>query len=255
MAGEAGPTLHWRVRQQQNVNLRRREDVERLLTTAREKGRESLLEPEARELAASYGIPLAAYRVASTVSAASRAAIEIGFPVVVKGVVPALLHKSEKGAVRLGLETARAVATACEDMAARLAPQLEGFIIEEMVAGGLDLLIGVSKDPIFGEVVCFGLGGTLVEFLRLVEFRLIPLSVADARKLIRHERLGLTKESLRGQRVNDFAELETVLLAVAGESGLVQETAGHLDQFELNPIRLTQDRLVALDVKLTLRKA
>src|SRR5690606_27824061 len=153
-----------------------------ILDGARAAGRERLDEAAALGLMESYGIPVAAGRLAGSDAEAAAAAAEVGFPVALKVVAPGISHKSDVGGVRLGLADAGAVRQAHGEMLAavrKAAPDaaIEGVLVQRMAPKGLEVIVGVSREPAFGPLVMFGLGGVFVEVLKDVAFRLAPLAV------------------------------------------------------------------------------
>ena len=123
-------------------------------------------------------------RLARTDAEAAAAARELGFPVVLKAVGPTILHKTEVGGVRLNLADEAAVRAACRDLKKRLGDDLTDFLVQSMVAGGVEVIAGVTNDPTFGPLVLYGSGGTLVELLADVAFRLPPLTDIDVEAML-----------------------------------------------------------------------
>jgi hypothetical protein len=142
-------------------------------------------EENARLLQAA-GITSPAFREVTTVEDAVRTATEFGRPVAVKVISPTIVHKTDVGGVALDLATSEAVRAACNDMAERLGDAVEGFFVQEMVREGTEVLLGITSDPTFGALVAFGLGGTAVEVLQDVSFRVTPLTDVDAADLLRN---------------------------------------------------------------------
>src|SRR5690606_33714391 len=130
------------------------------------------------------GITQAAARVATTPDEAVAAAETIGFPVVVKGTGPALLHKTERNALRLDLHDSAAVRAAAEDLRASLGDDLQGYLVQRMVPGGVEMIAGVTYDPTFGPLLLCGMGGVLVDVIRDTAFRLHPLTKESAAEMI-----------------------------------------------------------------------
>ena len=134
-------------------------------------------------LLSAFGIPVAPGRLAATGPEAAAAARALGFPVVVKAVGPAIVHKTEVGGVRLGLADEAAVIAACGDLKERVGSALTEFFVQKMVPGGVEVIAGVTRDETFGPLILYGSGGTLVELLADVAFRLHPLTdVGRSRK-------------------------------------------------------------------------
>jgi acyl-CoA synthetase (NDP forming) len=193
-------------------------------------------EAEAKRLLGAAGIPFAAEKIARSPADAVAAAHEIGFPVVLKVLSPDIAHKSEAGGVVLGLRNADEVAAGFNAMMARVAvhaPQakLEGALVARMIAGGVETVIGVKRDAVFGPVVMFGLGGVYVEVLKDVTLRLAPVDRATAKDMIR-EIKGIAL--LTGARGRPPADLEALAGALVAMSHFA---AAHPDvtSAEINP--------------------
>jgi acetyltransferase len=174
-------------------------------------------------------------------AAAARAAEAIGFPVALKLVSPAALHKTEVGGVALGLRSAAEVARAAGDMMARLqaaqpdAP-LEGFLVQEMVSGA-ELLLGARTDPLYGPILMVGLGGVATEALRDTAIRLLPIDAEDARAMLGSLRARALLGEFRGRPARD---VEAVVRAMLGLSDVFLEHAGWLADIEVNPLMVLE---------------
>jgi acyl-CoA synthetase (NDP forming) len=182
------------------------------------------------------GIPLAPSRLVSP-EAAPAAAEELGYPLVAKAISRRLLHKSDVGAVMLGLtnadEVARAVATLRERVEAAGHP-LESVLLQRQVSGGVEALVGVVSDPTFGPLIVCGLGGVQVELLRDASFRMPPVTDLDARDMIDRLRLKALFEGYRGAPPADRHALEALIQRV---SALV-EALPELQELDLNPVKV-----------------
>ncbi|MBI4277539.1 MAG: acetate--CoA ligase family protein [Armatimonadetes bacterium] len=166
---------------------------------------------------------------------AGRIAAEMGTKVVLKGIVPGLVHKSEAGAVRLNLVGARQVERVARDMRARLARAgvaVTGWVVQPMVPTGMEMLVGVTHDPIFGPVVACGAGGVLVELLRDVSIRLAPLTGRDVREMVRELKTFPVFTGYRGGARYDLAALEEIILRV----GALAEEIPEILELDLNPV-------------------
>src|SRR5205823_2204921 len=153
-----------------------------------------------------------------TPNEAAAAAAAIGGPVALKAVAPGLLHKTEAGGVRLGLEGTGPVREAARVMAERLAADGHaptGFVLQEMVEGGVEMIAGIVHDPQFGPVVACGAGGTLVELLKDVSVRLTPLTRDDAAEMVRALKTYPLLAGYRGGPSRDVGALEGVLLRLS----------------------------------------
>lgn len=200
----------------------------------------------ASRLLGCYGIPLAEARIVADSSAAADAAAEFGCPVALKADVPGLLHKSDAGAVRLDLRSPDEVRRAFEEFAGMFAGRLTGAIIQPMVTGGVEVIIGVVQEPVFGPVVVFGLGGVATEVLGDHSARLAPLTDADAGDLVRSIRAAPLLLGHRGTPAADLAALTDTLLRVSRLADDLPEVA----ELDLNPVIARPDGVVAVDARI-----
>jgi acyl-CoA synthetase (NDP forming) len=209
-----------------------------------------LLPDEVAKLLGCYGVPMAAWRLAATPEAAGAAAEEIGGKVALKGVAPKLIHKTEAKAVVLNLEGAAEVKQAAIDMAARIAAQgttVEKFFIQQMVpAGGVEMLVGVVHDKLFGPVVACGAGGTAVEVLKDVKVRITPLTDRDAHEMVTSLRTFPLLDGFRGAPKCDVAGLEELLLRVAA----MVEQHPEISEMDCNPVIVRPEGAVIVDARI-----
>jgi acyl-CoA synthetase (NDP forming) len=222
-----------------------------VIDRARGQGRAVLTEVESKQILAEAGIPVAPARLARTVDEAARAAQEIGFPVVLKIVSPDITHKTDVGGVSLNLDSPEEVAAAFDDVAAAVRRQqpearIEGVAIQPMAKPGTEVIIGMTKDPQFGPVLMFGLGGILVEVLKDVAFRIVPLVPRDARQMIQEIKGYPLLEGFRGQAPADIQALERMLLRLS------DFVAGHpeIEELDLNPIFAYSEGALAVDARI-----
>ncbi|MBW2356775.1 MAG: acetate--CoA ligase family protein, partial [Deltaproteobacteria bacterium] len=174
-------------------------DPQRLIDTALSEERPALADADAKALLANHGIPLVPEARVQSVAEAAEAARRTGFPVVLKGYGPNLLHKTEQGLVRPGLASAEAVAAAAEAMAQSAGAQLEGFLVQPQVEGRREFVAGIFRDAQFGPVILFGLGGVFTEALADVALRLAPLTRQDAAAMLAEIRARRLWEAFRGE--------------------------------------------------------
>jgi acetyltransferase len=214
----------------------------RLVARARERGARLLTEPEARQLLGLWGIRSPREVVARDPDEAAAAATRIGFPVAIKAVSPDVAHKSDVGAVALSVQSPEAVREAARRVSAAVessAPgaRIEGVLVQEMIAGGREVIAGVSHTPNYGPAVMFGLGGILVEAIGAVAFRLPPLDGAEVDRMIEESGAALLLGARRGRPPGDLAGLRSALLALAALAG-----AGlGLAQVEINPLMVLDE--------------
>ena len=210
------------------------------------------LEPgDVASLLSCYGLSPAEYRVAETPEEAAVRAGELGAPVALKLVAPGLVHKTEASAVRLGLEGEDAVTSAAREMAERVAAAghvVQGFLVQRMVSTGVEMLVGVVHDPVFGPVVACGAGGTAVELLKDVAVRITPLTDVDASEMVRSLATFPLLDGYRGAPRADVAALEDVLLRV---SALV-EAHPEIAEMDLNPVMVLPRGAVVVDARIRL---
>ncbi len=193
-----------------------RERVAAVFRESRRQGRTQLGEREAREVIAAYGFRLPQNVVTRTVDEAAAAAERIGFPVALKIVSPDILHKTDVGGVRLGLADAASVAegfAAIDANVRRLFPNaaIHGIAIQEMVVGGKEVILGMTRDPQFGPLLMFGLGGIYVEVLKDVAFRVAPIGPDEANAMIREIRSFPLLGGVRGEKPSDLAAIVDAL--------------------------------------------
>jgi acyl-CoA synthetase (NDP forming) len=192
---------------------------------------------ETRSVLQAMRLPVPAGGVAATPEEAVALAAQIGYPVALKLASRRLVHKTEVGGVHLGLADAAAVRHAFEEMRTRLARDnqldaMEGVVVQPMIAGGIEVMVGVTQDPLFGPLIAFGLGGVLVEILADVCFRVTPLTDRDAAEMVTSIRGHRLLEGYRGKPPADVDAIQDVLLRV---SRLVEEVSTIME-LDLNPV-------------------
>ena len=197
----------------------------------------ALTEPESKELVGAFGVPLLDEGVARTEREARETAERIGYPVVVKGVAADLTHKSDAGAVRVNVGDAAAVERACREIARNVAAydpgiQLEGWLVAGMAPAGLELVLGMQRDPEMGAVVMFGAGGVWLELVKDVAFGPPGLSREGAARLIDSTRVGRLLDGYRGEGPYDRDAVVNALVAL----GCLAAAAGDvIDSLDINP--------------------
>ncbi len=202
-----------------------------------ERGSGWLSAEETRTVLSAMRLPLPPGGVARTADEAAKLARSIGFPVAVKLASHRIVHKTEMGAVRLNLLDETSVRQAFEKIRERLAAEnnldaMEGVLVQPMISGGVEVMVGVTDDPLFGPLIAFGLGGIYVEILGDVCFRITPLTDRDASEMVRKIRGYRLLEGYRGHPPADVAAIEEVLLRI---SRLVEEVP-EISELDLNPI-------------------
>ena len=225
--------------------------VAEVIDNARSQGRTLLTEVESKQVLHEAGIPVALSVLARDAKEAVKAAEKTGFPVVLKVVSPDVAHKSDVGGVLLGLESKEDVEEAFDEImeavkAAQPAARIEGVAVQNMAPAGTEVIVGMSKDPQFGPVMMFGLGGILVEVLKDVAFRIVPLEPKDAREMVREIKGFPVLEGVRGQPPADIAALENLIVKLSE----FVEAHPEVEELDLNPVFAYPDGVLAVDARI-----
>lgn len=224
-----------------------------IIEDARRQGRTLLTEIEAKQVLEDAGVPVSPARLARTRDDAMSMAGELGFPIVLKIVSPQITHKSDVGGVALNLTSKDEVGAAFDRVIASAKQHepnatIDGVAVQRMEKPGVEVIVGMTKDPQFGPVLMFGLGGVLVEVLKDVAFRVVPLNARDARQMV-HEIKGYPLlEGYRGQDPADVPRLEQLLLKVSAFIEAHPEVA----ELDLNPVFAYKDGALAVDARIVL---
>ncbi len=231
------------------------EKVRQVFHQVRAEGRLALGEAEARLILQTYGLRIPQSRLVTTAEEAVKAAEEIGYPVVMKIASPDILHKTDIGGVRLDLYDASDVQDAFDLIiyrATRHMPEAEiwGMLVQQMMPRGKEVIIGMNRDPQFGPLLMFGLGGIYVEALRDVSFRVAPLSKQEAREMVAQIR---SYHLLRGVRGESPADIEAIVECILRMSQLVTDFP-EIVEMDINPLVVYEvgRGTVALDARLVL---
>ena len=221
-----------------------------LLAAVQRDRREKLTELEAIDLLAAYGVPAARARMVGGEQAAAEAACSLGFPVAMKIVSPDVIHKSDAGGVQLGISSEREARAAylqiMREVRQRLpAARLTGVLVQRMVTGGIETIVGISRDRNFGPLVMFGLGGIFVEVLGDVVFRIAPLSGRQADEMVGGIRAAGILEGIRGQPRMDRAALADVIRRVAQLAADFPQ----IQELDVNPLLAFEAGAVAVDAR------
>jgi acetyl-CoA synthetase (ADP-forming) len=213
--------------------------VRQVVEQARAEGRRKLLEHEALKLCELYGLPVPGYGLARSEEEAVELAERVGYPAVLKVVSPDISHKSDVGGVILGVRSAEEVRSSYRRILENVkagAPgsRVHGVLVQRMAKPDLEVIVGGIRDPVFGPVVMFGLGGVFVEVLKDVSFRIAPLSDADVDDMVREVRGYRILEGFRGSPPRDLDALKRVILGV---SRMMVEV-GEIAELDLNPVIL-----------------
>lgn len=219
------------------------------------KEKRSLLETEAKELLKEYGIPVPDFRLIKSEEEITGLAKEINFPIAMKIVSPDIIHKTDAGGVKVGVKDEEEARMAYQEIVSKAIKynkkaQICGIIVYSMVPQGTEIIIGMIKDPHFGPVVMFGMGGIYVEVLKDVSFRIIPLEERDAEGMITEIKGYEIIKGIRGEPPRDIQAIEEVLMKV---SKLTMENP-EINEIDLNPIFVFKEGLQVVDARIILKK-
>jgi len=224
--------------------------VRKVLDQARAEGRTVLTPAENHVLCRAYGIAVPREAIVHSAAEIPRLTSEIGFPLVMKIVSPDILHKTEAGGVIAGVKSTAEAAQAYEDIVGNVRAykgdaRIEGVLLQQMLTGGHEVIVGASTDPSFGKVVAFGLGGVLVEVLKDVTFRLAPTSADEALSMLDAIGAADILRGVRGGRAVDRQALASIIVAV---SNLVTDFP-EIRELDLNPVFAQHDGACAADIR------
>lgn len=231
--------------------------VEAIIKRALEEGRAALTPSESIAVAESYGIPVLEKPLARTPGEAVNMAEKLGYPVVLEVESPQVIHKTDVGGIRLNLrnkeEVQRAYKEILESVRSRLPDaEIKGIIVRRMAKKGREVIIGMHRDPTFGPLVMFGSGGTLVELVKDVSFRVAPLSLEDAEEIIRETRAYNIVKGFRGEPEGDIDAIKDAIIRVSRLSEDFEE----ISDIDINPFFVYEKGRggLAIDVKIILRR-
>ena len=228
--------------------------MDRIVKEALSVGRKVLVEPEAKEVLRLASFPLPRSKAVKDVAGAIDAAREIGFPVALKLISPDIMHKSDAGGVFLNImdereieeKWSRIILGVADDYPTAL---IEGFLIEEMVKKGAEVIIGCVRDEQFGPAVMFGIGGVTVELMKDVSFRLAPITREEAFEMMGEVKGFPILTGYRGQTVKDLDAIADALIKLGDIVGRIEG----IKEFEINPLIVHERGAVVADARAVLR--
>ncbi len=220
----------------------------KIIDDAVKRGAKSLSEYESKLLLAKYGIPTTAEAVVTTSDDAVAQASKIGFPVVLKGSGETISHKTELNLIALDLKSEEEVRQAFNELAGNKKADVKEVLVQQMIKGDRELMVGLTRDAQFGPCVMFGLGGIFTEILEDVAFRVAPLSDYDAGDIMNDIKGKKILDAFRGKPEVDRNILADILKAV-GQIGLDNEQVQEID---INPLKLIDGKPVAVDALVVL---
>lgn len=232
-----------------------RKSARRILEETIKTDHKVVTEDDAKSILRSYGISVPKYALVKTAAEAARQSARIGFPLVMKIVSPQILHKTDVGGVRVGLNSAAEVRKAFDEMHGRLSRKrgvdVKGVLLESMVPkdDGVELIVGLQNDPQFGPVIMVGLGGIFTEVMRDVAFRMLPITESDAASMLDELRGSKLLSGFRGSKPIDRRMVARTLVQI-GRMGM--DCAPYFDSIDLNPVIVYPKRHAAVDAKFIL---
>jgi len=226
--------------------------MHRIIKKAKKEKR-SLLETEAKELLKGYGIPVPDFKLIKSEDEITGLAKEINFPIVMKIVSPDIIHKTDAGGVKLNIKDETEAESAYQEIISKAKnynkkARISGVIAYTMVPQGTEIIIGIMKDPHFGQVIMFGLGGIFVEILKDISFRILPIEERDAEEMITEIKGYEILKGVRGNPSRDIQAIEEVLMKV---SKLTMENP-EINEIDLNPIFVFEKGLQIVDARMIL---
>jgi acetyl-CoA synthetase (ADP-forming) len=220
----------------------------KIIEDAVKRGAKSLSEYESKLLLAEYGIPVTGEAVVTTPDDAVAEASQIGFPVVLKGSGEAISHKTELNLIALDLKSEEEVRQAFNELTGNKKADVKEVLVQQMIKGDRELMVGLTRDAQFGPCVMFGLGGIFTEILEDVAFRVAPLSDYDANDIMSDIKGKKILDAFRGKPAVDRKRLADILKAV-GQIGLDNEQVKEID---INPLKLADGSPIAVDALVVL---
>ena len=228
-----------------------------LITAARAMKRAALDEWAGKRLLSLYGIAVPKSVIVTGAEDVGFALAGLQAPWALKVVSPDILHKSDAGGVKLNLQSASEVVDAIAAMACLpgiKSARVDGYLIEEMLPPGQEIVVGGLRDAQFGPLVMVGLGGIFVEVLADVSFRICPITALDAEEMLDELKGAALLRGARGRKPVSREAILDVLLKVGGEGGLLMAHASDIAEADINPIIVSEKGAVAVDARLVLTK-
>jgi acyl-CoA synthetase (NDP forming) len=235
-----------------------RERALEVIALARADGRNSLTEIEAKEVFASYGLPVTSTVLAKTENEAIKLAKEIGFPVVMKIVSPDILHKSDAGGVKVNIKDEDGVRDAfrtimTNSLKYKSNANIHGIAVQEMAPWGTEVILGSVNDPTFGPTIMFGLGGIFVEVLKDVTFRVAPVATNQALRMLSEIRGAPILAGVRGEKPRDREALANTICMY---STMILDLQDEISESDANPVLVYEEGrgLKVVDARIILKK-
>ena len=202
-----------------------------------------------------YGVKVPPFALVTSAEEAAKQAKKIGFPLVMKVVSPQILHKTDVGGVKVGIDNVNDVKKTFKDMYGRLSKkkgvEVKGILLEKMVPKGIELIVGIQNDPQFGPVIMVGLGGIMTEVMKDVAFRMLPISTSDAKSMLNELKGAQLLKGFRGSEAIDTNMVAKMLVQI-GKLGV--ENADYINSIDFNPVVVYPKSHFVVDAKILLNK-
>ena len=221
----------------------------KIIEKALEEGQSTLSEYESKQVLSAYGVPVTKELLVNDLKGLMSATQEIGYPLVLKGCSSEIAHKTEKGLIKVDIRNEEETTSAFEEIRAHMGTD-GGVLVQEMVKGQRELVIGLTRDPQFGPCVMFGLGGIFTEILKDISFRVAPLEKRDALEMMKEIKGHKILEAVRGMEAADLDIFSDILIKV-GQIGLENESVKEID---INPVIISGSKPVAVDALVVLEE-
>ncbi|MBT8372834.1 MAG: acetate--CoA ligase family protein [Desulfobacterales bacterium] len=220
----------------------------KIITDAINAGQTTLSEYESKQILASYQIPVTREELVENVEDLPKAAAKIGYPLVIKGCSADIAHKTEKGLIRVDIRNEDEARGAFDEIMTAMDGADKKILVQQMVKGQRELVIGLTRDPQFGPCVMFGLGGIFTEVLKDTSFRVAPIEKTDALEMMQEIKAHRILEAVRGMAAADQDMLAEILITV-GRIGVENEMIREID---INPVIISDGKPVAVDALMVL---
>ncbi len=218
-----------------------------VIQAALSQNRRILTEHESKQLLAEYGIPVTREIIVNTESELKQASNEIGYPIVMKASSSEISHKTEKNLVKVDIRSESEAVAAFNDLKEAMGPE-NAILVQEMIKGNRELMVGMTRDSQFGPCVMFGLGGIFTEVFKDVSFRMAPLSAGDASEMMTEIKGSRILDNIRGLQSVDRMVLSAMLQAV-GKIGMENE---NIKEIDINPLIVSGNKPIAVDALVVL---
>ena len=215
-----------------------------------------ITEESSKTILKKYGVKVPGFALAKSADEAAKQAKKLGFPLVMKVVSPQILHKTDVGGVKVGIDNVADVKKTFNDMYGRLSKKkgvdVKGILLEKMVPkGGVELIVGIQNDPQFGPMIMAGLGGVMTEVFKDVAFRMLPITTSDAKSMLNELKGSKLLKGFRGSAPIDTNMVAKALVQI-GKIGV--ENANYINSIDFNPVIVYPKSYFVVDAKIILNK-